>query len=35
MNVVDRILLRGDFEREIYCAGLRTDLFAQNKEESK
>ena len=33
--MVDRILLRGDFEREIYCAGLRTELFAQTKQEKK
>jgi hypothetical protein len=35
MNVVDRFLLRGDFEREMYCAGLRTELFAQTMEEEK
>jgi len=35
MNVVDRILHSGDFEREIYCAGLRTELFVQTTQEKK
>lgn len=34
MNMFDRIL-RGDFERGIYFAGLRTELFAQTKQEKK
>jgi hypothetical protein len=35
MNMVDRIVFRGDFEREIYCGGLRTELFAQTNQEKK
>jgi len=33
--MVDRIFLRGDFECEIYCGGLRTELFAQTNQEKK
>jgi hypothetical protein len=33
--MADRFLLRGDFECEMYCAGLRTELFAQTMQEKK
>jgi len=33
--MVDRIVLRGDFEREINCGGLRTELFAHTNQETK
>jgi hypothetical protein len=32
-NMAGRILLRGGFEREIYDACLRTELFAKTRQE--
>jgi hypothetical protein len=35
MIKVDGILIRGAFEHEICCAGLRSELFVQTKREKK